>query len=920
MSSQYEKRQLAKLNDQRKKRKLRKTRQKLGHKDGKENEPVEEEADEDWGNSINTTRSSLRSKVSTRNALSPEKTAQKDISADLNRSSGSTRAFRARRSEEWQVSNVSSVANKNEDVEEDSDSTEDKLVIDESQEIDPIQEAKKTREEIAELKAKMDEEEKRLEEESKKKLAELKAQAAQRKAVRKAKQEEKRRKLEEESSGESDSTLVNATNQSSNMESENNEDTLPKDKTVTIEQKKPPRRSKASIPVPNFESENQGKSISPLETSNISDFDPKKISTPKPSPMPSVIEMTESTANDGLGIQTSQTYHTQETNLTNSQNDTRTFVKPRPDLTRRKTKDNNSTKTIIKVDKGAPSDRTQVIEKRNKTKSIQKASSDETKILKKSNKKGKKRKSDSPEPSKNSSKSFQLSASNGSMPPLESSLGQNTSPVRNETFQSIQSSIQLSPSPKKKTPSKSPPKKMKSKTPVELPPEKESENEDEQESEHEGEQESQHEVEQDQESPVETKRKQKLTKKKSKTSENSKEKAPRKSRRSSIRFDKKERVHEIPSRYDLNEQEESDNDDVNEAGTSTSRRTSIASSARTLNRRSSDDESEDDTIVIDRRKGFKNRKVENAQKTWKHQFMAENIITPGTPEEGLRRSNRTRFKSHWVTGQVNTVSHVMLTDDMIKNGDFGFGQFQLNTPASIGKEATRSTLNLKTAKDRDPGAKKGRSKGLKKRSKKLNDTAADFKNLSDDDDLEHYVDLLTKEIEIQKGDTTANYEAFSLPDEQFFIDLVTRQRMNASNPSLTTQQIYVKTIVNIGDVTKGEMMFGARAFKEVSNTGSNTYIFTVVYGGFEIIINDQKRLVNKGITFVILPDLNYSIRNRCGKRAELSFIMTATSKVENPNFTKIDEDSSEFSSEGSDAEGTAAGTRPDDEDSDSDEV
>ena len=110
--------------------------------------------------------------------------------------------------------------------------------------------------------------------------------------------------------------------------------------------------------------------------------------------------------------------------------------------------------------------------------------------------------------------------------------------------------------------------------------------------------------------------------------------------------------------------------------------------------------------------------------------MAENIITPATPEqEGVRRSKRTRFKSHWVTGQVNAVTHLMLTDDMIKNGDFGFGQFQLNNPPSIGKEATRNVLNLKTAKDRAPGkAKKGRPKG----SKKLNDTAADFKDLSDD--------------------------------------------------------------------------------------------------------------------------------------------------------------------------------------------
>ena len=161
----------------------------------------------------------------------------------------------------------------------------------------------------------------------------------------------------------------------------------------------------------------------------------------------------------------------------------------------------------------------------------------------------------------------------------------------------------------------------------------------------------------------------------------------------------------------------------------------------------------------------------------------------------------------------------------------------------------------------------------------------------------------------------ANYEAFSLPDEQFFIDLETRQRMNTSNPVLAAKQIYVKTIVNIGGVTRGEMMFGSRAFKEVSNTGSNTYIFTVVYGGFEVIINDQKRLVNKGVTFVILPELNYSIRNRSGKRAELSFVMTSTTDGENPNFTKIQEDSSEFSSEGSDAEGPAA-ARSSDEDSD----
>ena len=118
----------------------------------------------------------------------------------MNRSSGSTRASRAtaRRSEEWQVSNVSSEGNKNEDVEDESATTEDRLVIDETLEVDPIQEAKRVREEMAELKSKMDEEGRREEEELKKKLAEMKAQAAKRKAERKAKQEERRRVMEAE--------------------------------------------------------------------------------------------------------------------------------------------------------------------------------------------------------------------------------------------------------------------------------------------------------------------------------------------------------------------------------------------------------------------------------------------------------------------------------------------------------------------------------------------------------------------------------------------------------------------------------------------------------------------------------------------------------------------------------------------------
>ena len=61
-------------------------------------------------------------------------------------------------------------------------------------------------------------------------------------------------------------------------------------------------------------------------------------------------------------------------------------------------------------------------------------------------------------------------------------------------------------------------------------------------------------------------------------------------------------------------------------------------------------------------------------------------------------------------------------------------------------------------------------------------------------------------------------------------------------------------------MTKGEMVFGPRASKETSNTNDKTYVFDVVYGGFEIIINEQKRLVNKGISFFVLPNNDYSIR------------------------------------------------------------
>ena len=156
--------------------------------------------------------------------------------------------------------------------EDESDNPGDRLVIAEPAEVDPMQEAKMVREEMAELKAKMDEAGRRAEEESKKKLAELKAQAAKRKAERKTKQEERRRQMEaekESSSGESDNTSVNA-----HENDEDPENTLINDKTVTIEQKNPKRRSMASIPVPNLESENPGQTPSSNTTSNCIESSP----------------------------------------------------------------------------------------------------------------------------------------------------------------------------------------------------------------------------------------------------------------------------------------------------------------------------------------------------------------------------------------------------------------------------------------------------------------------------------------------------------------------------------------------------------------------------------------------------------------------------------------------------------------------
>jgi len=110
------------------------------------------------------------------------------------------------------------------------------------------------------------------------------------------------------------------------------------------------------------------------------------------------------------------------------------------------------------------------------------------------------------------------------------------------------------------------------------------------------------------------------------------------------------------------------------------------------------------------------------------------------------------------------------------------------------------------------------------------------------------------------------------PDVLPFIHLNTKKVLTGTQ--IPINDVYVKTTVNYGGHAKGEMVFGARAFKEDSNTASiHTYFFTVVHGEFEVIINEQKRLVEKGVTFVVPPNLNYSIHNRSGKIAELTFLI-----------------------------------------------
>merc|ERR1711915_840982 len=105
--------------------------------------------------------------------------------------------------------------------------------------------------------------------------------------------------------------------------------------------------------------------------------------------------------------------------------------------------------------------KTTIIEAGNRTKIIQKGNADKTKIIEKPSKKGKKRKSESPEPTQNKSTSFQLSTTGEGesiLPPPESStVNEKDSPVRNESFKSIQSTVNVSPSPPRKN--KSSPRK-----------------------------------------------------------------------------------------------------------------------------------------------------------------------------------------------------------------------------------------------------------------------------------------------------------------------------------------------------------------------------------------------------------------------------------------------------------------------------
>ena len=117
------------------------------------------------------------------------------------------------------------ISNHIEQADDSGDGSDERLVIDETQEVDYIQEARRRREEFAEFQADMEAQTKKQEEKSKKQLAELKERQARRKSERQAKLEQRRKEFaaEEESSSESDSTLVNSPDQVQIEETGNND-------------------------------------------------------------------------------------------------------------------------------------------------------------------------------------------------------------------------------------------------------------------------------------------------------------------------------------------------------------------------------------------------------------------------------------------------------------------------------------------------------------------------------------------------------------------------------------------------------------------------------------------------------------------------------------------------------------------------
>ena len=101
----------------------------------------------------------------------------------------------------------------------------------------------------------------------------------------------------------------------------------------------------------------------------------------------------------------------------------------------------------------------------------------------------------------------------------------------------------------------------------------------------------------------------------------------------------------------------------------------------------------------------------------------------------------------------------------------------------------------------------------------------------------------------------------------------------AAPTSIRNKRILVKTIMHLGNITKGIMHFGTNAIKPSSNA-STTTIFEVKSGLFKVTMNDQTRIVPEGCHFFVLAENEYEIENMSKTDGILEFTMTREEIVE----------------------------------------